>query len=179
MGVNSSIEIGEPGYEEPCGASCSANFWPTDYQRTVAVRKLLYDTEGGHYTSPIKACATLYSLSGSDYRVKTPHQYNSSCVGPEFCNMSSAFSLFHTPVNQLSQYCAEKAILTASDAMWQASWLAGCSYLYDVSEIVLDAQGPCDTAGNGFIYVFGCLAFGAIIYCIVLIVAYMGMHAWD
>merc|ERR1711998_187048 len=126
--VNSSIEIGEPGYEEPCGASCSANFWPTDYQRTVAVRKLLYDTEGGHYTSPIKACATLYSLSGSDYRVKTPHQYNSSCVGPEFCNMSSAFSLFHTPVNQLSQYCAEKAILTASDAMWQASWLAGCSY---------------------------------------------------
>jgi len=187
---------------EACGASCSANFWPKDYQRSVAMRKLVYDTQGGHYTSPIRECGTLVDHGeGEDgdfnfarYTVKIPEEYNATCINSTMCDLNGTFALFHhcgcvdTPTKKctvdektscLSQHCHEKAMLTASDAMWQASWLAGCSYLWDASGLIVAASGPCDTAGDGFIYVFSTTAYTGVIYLVLIMVSYLGMHAFD
>merc|ERR1711907_171506 len=112
---------------------------------------------------------------------KQPKDYNSSCINSTMCNLGSTYNLFHQAggVDALDQHCHEKAILTAADAMWQASWLAGCSYLWDASARITEASGPCDKAGDGFIYIFSTIAYAGTHYLIILLVSYLGMHAWD
>lgn len=186
---------------EACGASCNANFWPEDYQRATAMRKLVYDTEGGHYTAPIRDCGTLVdhgtgpggadAFSWSRYTVKAPEEYNATCVNSTFCDLANATMLFHhcdkkgpqysvqEKTECLSKHCLEKAMLTAADAMWQASWLAGCNYLWDASGIIVEAGGSCDTAGDGFIYMFSTTAYSAAINFILILVSYLLMHAFN
>jgi len=196
---------GEPASTEACGASCVANFWEKDYQRVSAMRKLVYDTQGGHYTAKTRECATLVDHGERDaavdasadhftrYTVKIPEEYNASCVNSTWCNINGTYGLFHQcctntvtrnctvedKLSCLSQRCAEKAMLTAADAMWQVSWLAGCTYLWDASAKIIEAQGPCDKAGNGFVYIFSTTAYCAGVYFVLILVSYLAMHAFD
>lgn len=124
----------------------------------------------------------------SHFRVKDPVTYSYDCisgtdsdvVGP-YCSESEA-DLFahHGKVKQtLPIHCHEKAILTAADAMWESSWLASCSYLTNAAEQILVVEGPCDMVGDAFVYSFFAWGFSGVTSLIMILVGYLGMHAFE
>ena len=189
-GPSFGIHFVAPGSSDPpmrCGdanpgATCVFANQSSFFPNVTALRKLYYDTEGAHYDSEVKACSTIHNnsqdaSSDSHFKVVSPEDYDASCADA-FCTVNGT-GLFDVALRDLTQKCAEKAILTVADAMWQSSFMGDCSYVAAAAETILESGGACDTAGNGFVYLFSTLAYASVIYIILLLVAYMGMNMWE
>lgn len=166
------------------------------HNNVSALRKLYYDTEGAHYDSAVKECNTLRNHTNehtgiygpSMYSIAHPATYNASCVGLQFCPLTEG-ELFANPITvtdqfgtvtpTLSKHCHEKAILTASDAMWDASWISSCDYITHASKKILVADGPCDKIGDTFVYMLSAWGFAAVISLVLVMQGYLAQHAFD
>jgi hypothetical protein len=134
-----------------------------------------------------------------DLRVKSPDDYNVACFDktpttgkfaglPQHWCDTTVTDLFAKPFirtvdgaqsAELTQRCHEKAILASTDSLWGVSYLASCTYMQDVAKVAIVAEGACDKMQSGMDGLFFSPVFGALVYFIILLVAYIGIHGWD
>merc|ERR1711907_154219 len=97
-------------------------------------------------------------------------------MGNQWCNQT----LFnYTTMVTSNQHCAEKHMLVAADAMWEAAYMQSCFFVSDSAKEVLTSSGACNNAADGFVYVFSAIAYGASMQLVILLIAYLGQKMWD